>query len=220
MLFIELTGNNLLMVYSLLRAHFGFLNWWPASTEDEMLIGAILAQNTSWRNVEKAIAELKRRRLLRLNAISKANTRSLANAIRSSGFYKQKAKRLNLFAKFVMRQGSFKGFLARNSDARQTLLSISGIGRETADSMLLYAGNMPFFVIDAYTKRIMNRVFGTEILDYDSLQEQISSLIPKDVELYKDFHAQFVELAKNFCRKKPMCDKCPLRNVCKFNTHL
>ncbi|MEM3781359.1 MAG: hypothetical protein QXT43_00150 [Candidatus Micrarchaeaceae archaeon] len=220
MLYIKPTGKNLLRAYSLLRAHFGFLNWWPASTDDEMLIGAILTQNTSWKNVEKAIAELRRRRMLSIKSLSRANARSIERAIRSSGFYRQKAQRLKLFARTIAAYGSFKKFVKQSADARQSLLGIKGIGKETADSMLLYAGSMPFFVVDAYTKRVMRRLFGVDMSDYDMLQKFIARRIPEDVGLYKDFHAQFVELAKNFCRKEPLCGACPLRNICNFKKHL
>lgn len=214
---IRLSGKNLLLLYSLLRKNFGFQNWWPAETNDEMVIGAILTQNTSWKNVEKAIEKLKEEKMLNLNAIARSSAGEIAKAIRSSGFYRQKASRLKAFAEHIVNgYGSIESFFKKSKDPRKELLSIKGIGKETADSMLLYAGNMPFFIIDAYTKRVMERVFSVKEKDYDKLQEVMHRLLPKDIALYQDYHAQIVELAKRYCKKRPLCEACPLNKVCSF----
>ncbi|MGC8676423.1 MAG: endonuclease III domain-containing protein [Candidatus Micrarchaeia archaeon] len=202
----------------MLKSRFGFLNWWPADTEDEMLIGAILTQNTSWKNVEKAIASLKESGMLSLDALSDASTSDIAARIRSSGFYRQKAERLKLFSSRITSYGGARSFFKKSKDPRRELLEISGIGNETADSMLLYAGNVPVFVIDAYTRRVLGRVFSvdSESMSYEQVQTMLQALLPKKILLYKDFHAQFVELAKNYCRKRPLCDECPVKRVCNY----
>ncbi len=214
----QLSRKQLLSLYSKLRSHFGFLNWWPAKSNDEMAIGAILTQNTSWKNVEKAIARLEANRMLSLKAIAEAKLSKVERAIRSSGFFRQKAKRLKSFSTYIVSNyGGIDSFFKRSKEPRKELLSIGGIGKETADSMLLYAGNRPIFVIDAYTRRVLSRVFGidAERMGYEEVQ-RIFDVLPASIDLYKDFHAQFVELAKNYCRKKPLCSKCPVRSMCKY----
>ncbi len=213
-----MNGKNLLLIYATLRSNFGFQNWWPAETNDEMAIGAILTQNTSWKNVEKAIKSLRESGLLSLKNLSKASIAKIRKSVRSSGFYKQKAERLKLFSSYiVLNYGSLEKFFKKSKRPREELLSIKGIGKETADSMLLYAGKMPYFIIDTYTVRVFSRVFGIkEGLAYDKLQEKVHNLLAGNVPLYQDFHAQIVELAKRFCKKKPLCTACPLAKFCAY----
>ncbi|MEM0148940.1 MAG: endonuclease III domain-containing protein [Candidatus Micrarchaeaceae archaeon] len=205
-------------LYKILRGHFGFLNWWPGETKDEIVIGAILTQQTSWKNVEKAISNLKKYGALSIEKIAAMRLKRLEELIRPSGFYRQKAARLLEFSKYVTKKhGSLQLMLKTPlEDLRKELLSLKGIGPETADSIILYAAEKPIFVIDAYTKRIANRVFGIGDADYSSLQELIENSIKKDIELYKDFHAQFVELGKNFCKKNPICESCPANGICTY----
>jgi endonuclease-3 related protein len=183
------------------------------------MVGAILTQNTNWKNVEKAIAGLKQKGLLTPESLASADLRTIESAIRSSGYYRQKAKRLKLFAKWLVEK--YDGrldllFAAPLSELRQELLSLNGIGPETADSILLYAGDKPVFVIDAYTRRVFGRMgFISENASYCELQRFFESSLPSDVELFKDFHAQIVELGKTYCKKKPLCADCPLRRGCK-----
>jgi endonuclease-3 related protein len=203
-----------------LRKRFGFLDWWPGETRDEVIIGAILTQNTSWKNVEKAIANLRKEKMLDLKKIAGINIRKLEVLIKPSGFYKQKAKRLKGFVVYLF--GNYKNLdeLFDNGvpELRKELLSLNGIGMETADSILLYAAEKPIFVIDAYTRRSMSRIYlRRKEFGYEELQSLILRELPKDLRLYKDFHAQFVELGKRYCRKtEPVCAECPLNKACKY----
>jgi len=206
-------------LYKKLRDNFGYLNWWPGDTKVEIVVGAILTQNTAWKNVEKAIKNLKERKMLSLERLASAKPKELEEAIRPSGFYKQKAKRLsNLFKYIKANYSTLEGFFDKDkNELRNELLNLNGIGNETADSIVLYAAEKPTFVIDAYTRRIMNRVYGIdEGIEYNKLKEYFESRLRSDLELYKDFHAQFVELGKRFCKKKPLCDECPIRDYCRY----
>jgi endonuclease-3 related protein len=206
--------QELLKVYELLLAHFGPLHWWPGETPFEVMVGAILTQNTAWTNVEKAIACLKSENLLSPEAVLKADMRKLKRLIRSSGYYNQKAIKLKAFVKFYMRDygGSEKRMAAQDTEAlREALLGVKGIGPETADSILLYALDKPVFVVDAYTRRAFHRLgFLPPDADYHAAQEFFTSHLPADLALYNDFHAQIVYLGKDFCRTKPRCAQCPL----------
>lgn len=197
----------------------GFLNWWPGDTKDEIIIGAILTQNTNWRNVEKAIHNLRDSNLLSLWELSNAKITNIENAIKPSGFYRQKALRLKNIAYIICEKYNGLGNLFRKDtkELRNTLLSMNGIGMETADSIILYAAEKPSFVIDAYTKRIMSRVYGIDKkVSYETLQSFITSNIRSDIVIYKDFHAQFVELGKHFCMKEPSCSNCPVNKICRY----
>lgn len=198
--------RNILNIYNILYHNFGSQKWWPVTDKKnaqfEIIVGAILTQNTSWKNVEKAIANLRRNNMLSKEAISFSDTNKLAPLIKSSGYYKQKAKKLKEFVKF------------NKEVTRENLLSIWGIGEETADSILLYAYNKPHFVVDAYTKRIFQRL-GYRENSYKDLQLLLMNNLPKDVKLYKEYHALIVELGKNYCKKKPECSRCVLRAICK-----
>jgi len=208
----------LLTIYQSLYDYFGPLNWWPGNTPFEIMIGAILTQNTSWTNVEKAIINLKTEKLLDPQKLYLIEEKKLAHLIRPSGYFNLKAKRLKNFLTFYM--GNYKGssekmFSDDSERLRKNLLAINGIGQETADSILLYAGNKPFFVIDAYTKRIFSRHhFILENDSYSQVQNFFSSNLPKNVELYNEFHAQIVMLGKRICTKKHQnCSICPIGHL-------
>lgn len=213
---------NLDKLYSLLYRHFGALRWWPAETSFEVIIGAILTQNTNWHNVEQAIINLKEARLLEMKNLLKAKTRDLEAAIRPSGFYKQKTKRLQDFVSYLYNEyhGDLDSFFNREVyPLRQELLAQSGIGPETADSILLYAGQKKIFVIDAYTRRILVRINSLEYNNYAEYQDYFQQNIPASVRRYNQFHALLVELAKQYCRKKPQCQQCPVKRECDYNSH-
>ncbi len=204
-------------LYMRLLNRFGFRYWWPGDTRDEILIGAILTQQTMWRNVELSIDALKRLKSLSISKISDMQIDNLETAIRSSGYYRQKAKRLKNACKQIMRYGGINKLLIMDiPELRVFLLSIPGIGEETADSIILYATEKPTFVVDNYTIRIMSRVYNKK-MDYGILKNYFEGCIKKDAELYKDIHAQFVELGKNYCKKSdPSCDGCPLNQICLY----
>jgi len=200
-------------IYNKLLKHFGRQAWWPADSPFEVIVGAILTQNTNWRNVEKAILNLKAARVLRPAPLLKVSNAKLERLIRPSGFYKQKAKRLKGFikeyhGKSVPRLRSGQGM------SREELLAIKGIGPETADSILLYAFEEPTFVVDAYTRRIGQRVGLFDFDDYHEIKDYFEKNLPKNLEMYKEYHALLVELAKTYCRTKPQCRKCPINKLC------
>ncbi|MGC8571983.1 MAG: endonuclease III domain-containing protein [Candidatus Micrarchaeia archaeon] len=207
-------------LYNILLKRFGFQHWWPGETKFEIFVGAILTQQTSWKNVEKSISALKEEKLLTIESISKIKLDKLEQLIKPSGYYKQKAKRLkSISTAIISKYSSLKELFKNDVEAlRNILLSFNGIGRETADSIILYAAEKPIFVIDAYTKRIMNRLYNiNENIDYDVLRKYFEDNLEKNVELYKDMHAQFVALGKMYCKKKdPICTDCPLNNYCSY----
>jgi len=203
-------------VYELLLKHYGKQEWWPADSTFEMMVGAILTQNTSWRNVEKAIANLKAADMLDCETIAGSDLTQLAECIRPSGSYLQKARYLQQFARFYCQHEQRRG-LARwpTSSLRVRLLDLYGIGPETADSMLLYGLERCIFVVDAYTKRLFSRLghFAPE-LKYENVQQYFTQRLPESLPLYQEFHALIVEQAKHYCKTKPDCDPCPLRDHC------
>ncbi len=238
---------GLISVYEKLLRSFGKQDWWPTGkgfmpAEFEVCIGAILTQNTSWGNAEKALELMKSRGFTNPLAVSTACKEKLEQAIQPSGFYRQKAERLRVFSDFIIGFGGFRAFSKRVT--RERLLGIKGIGPETADSILLYAFNQPNFVVDAYTKRVFTRlgicqreccqkdngkhikhISGCDYLGqsskrkqknvkYDDWQYFFHSNLPKDTNMYKEFHALIVELAKRHCRAKPACEGCPLCKRC------
>ncbi len=209
--------KTLRRIYRKLLAHFGPLNWWPGDTPFEITVGAILTQNTNWSNVERAIANLKERKLLTPRALYAVPLKKLAQLIRPSGYFNVKAKRLRAFLEFLMKEygGSMKRmFRTPLPELREQLLAVNGIGPETADSILLYAGNLPVFVVDAYTKRALSRhglLDGNE--DYETVRRLFEENLPRDVALYNEFHAQFVNLGKHYCKPRPLCDECPIAGI-------
>lgn len=210
--------NRLIKIYERLDAHFGNLHWWPAESSFEVIVGAILAQNTAWRNVEKAIANLKGSGRLVPQAILDEDDLVLSDLIRPAGYHRVKTKRLKAFIRYLYEGygGNLDAMFAVDTQKlREQLLTVKGIGPETADSILLYAGNKPIFVVDAYTRRIFERhnvLSGDET--YSGIQALCMDLLPKDVCLYNQYHALIVSTGKFFCRKVPQCSECPL-NVLK-----
>ncbi len=182
----------------------------------EMMIGAILTQNTAWKNVERAIENLKDRRLLSLEELHALSPGELARHIRPAGYYNVKAKRIKNFVGHVMEHygGDLEALLSDSSDSlRESLLSVKGIGPETADSILLYAAHLPVFVVDAYTHRILVRHgMVDEGAGYQELQALFMDHLPDDHRLFNDLHALIVRTGKEYCRKKPLCEHCPLED--------
>lgn len=182
----------------------------------EIIIGAILTQNTNWKNVEKAIFNLNKENLISIEKIKKINIKKLAELIRPSGYYNQKAERLKIIADFLSRNPIKKLKEEDTEKLRKKLLKIKGIGPETGDSILLYAFDKPIFVVDAYTKRIFNRL-GYKEKTYEEFQKLFMDNLEKDQKLFNEYHALLVELGKSYCRKKPLCKECPINGLCKNN---
>jgi len=201
------------------------MNWWPARTPFEVIVGAILTQNTAWSNVERAIEKLRSNRLLTPGAIERVPPAQLARLIRPSGYFRQKAKKLKAFVRFL--NGEFGGSLKRmfavpTNELRSKLLTVHGIGPETADSILLYAGNHRIFVVDAYTRRILARHgLSDDRSSYDEIREMFERELPHEAELYNEYHALIVNTGKNWCRNKnPICSECPLEPFLPQNSEL
>lgn len=201
-------------IYDVLFEEYGPRNWWPAKTPFEMMVGAILTQNTTWKNVEKVIADFGNR--LSPEFIASVSNEELAQIVRSSGYHNQKALKLKELTKWFKKY-SYDIEQARIVDGdllRDELLSIKGVGKETADSILTYALNKPFFVVDAYTKRLLFR-FGFDIHDtYDDIRLSIERNIPGNLSIYNEFHALIVEHSKCYCKKIPVCKGCSLESKC------
>lgn len=210
--------DTLKIIYSRLYKHFGPQNWWPGDTRLEIIIGAILTQNTAWTNVEKAIANLKSQRLLSsAQELLRLEPSHLARLVRPSGYYNIKSARIRNFLVFLagnyassLRKMSFQG----TKELRDELLKVNGIGPETCDSILLYAFKRPVFVVDSYTKRIFSRhgIF-RQNLEYDAIQKTFMSELPADERLYNEYHALIVALGKEYCRTTPDCKKCPIKRL-------
>ena len=209
------TKRRLISLYRHLFRHFGPQRWWPARSRFEVIVGAILTQNTAWVNVERAIAAMRGARLLNPRGIDAVPQEQLAQLIRSSGYYNMKAKCLKQFTQFL--QTRYSGSLQRMCRAelqrlRPELLGISGIGEETADSILLYAGGRPIFVVDAYTRRVLERHgLSAEKTPYGEIQRLFMTHLPANPTLFNEYHALLVAVGKTYCRKTPLCDSCPLR---------
>lgn len=202
--------------YSAMFAAFGAQGWWPGKTRFEVIAGAILTQNTAWTNVEKAIANLKSRGVLSPAKLHGLKTGELAALIRPAGYFNIKAKRLKNFTDYLFKEhnGSLDRLLKqrRPKELREELLKICGIGPETADSIVLYAANMPEFVVDAYTKRIFSRhSLAKEDVQYEELKSVFMENLEPDAALFNEYHALIVRTGKDFCRpKEPLCAGCPL----------
>ncbi len=227
-------------IYEILDGHFKSQGWWPIADKVsstfayclnaprnieealEICLGAILTQSTNWKNVEKSILSLKNNNLIDTKKIKDIDIEELAQLIRSSGYYNQKAKKIKNFIEFLFKEfnGSLDYLFSLNiKELRNKLLSINGIGKETADSIILYAANKPMFVIDSYTKRILSRL-GHEEEDYDKLQLFFMKNLPLDTKLFNQYHALLVELGKRHCKKQPECKNCPLLYICKTGKSL
>ena len=206
----------LMNIYQKLYQAYGPRDWWPAETSFEVMVGAILTQNTSWRNVEKAIQKLKGKGVLNPEGIHDLKKTQLASLIKSSGYYRIKADRLKAFVNFLFEE--FDGDLKRMGrerlgELREKLLGVKGIGPETADSILLYGLKKSIFVIDAYTKRILSRhKMILENTAYEEVQKLFMEHLPLDEKLFNEYHALLVHLGKTVCKKIPRCDICPLRD--------
>ena len=227
--------RNLIGIYRTLFDEYGPQGWWPTTKpgetvphysggprnerqQVEVIVGTILTQNTSWKNVEKAFVQLQKNKLVAVKPLSLIGLSVLAKLIRPSGYFNQKAKRLQTIARFFSQRGIKKFFSTADTALLRTeLLALNGVGPETADSMLLYAGNHPSFVIDAYTRRIFSRIgFLSESATYDAWQRLFHASLPRDSPLFNEFHALIVEHAKRHCRKRPVCGGCPLKDGCRY----
>jgi len=208
------TAQTLMDIYRAMHARFGHQGWWPGQGQLEVCVGAILTQNTNWTNVEKAIANLRAAGVMSLAALHALPVGELAELIRPAGYFNVKAKRLRHFIDHVHASWDedLAGFLDRPvSTLREELLGINGIGRETADSIILYAAGGCTFVIDAYTFRVLfrHRLIGPED-DYQSVKELMESSLPPEAALWNDYHAQLVAVGKQYCRPVARCEGCPL----------
>lgn len=213
--------QELLEIYGLLLAHFGPQHWWPAEEPFEVIAGAILTQSAAWTNVEKGIVNLKKAQVLSPQALRKLPEKEIAGLIHSCGYYNAKTVKLKAFAKWFGEQfgdSLEKMFEEDIESLREELLEIHGVGDETADSILLYAGNKPVFVIDAYTRRIVDRLgFKPGGEKYRDFQRLFMDHLPPDARLFNEYHALLVALGKHFCLKsKPVCYGCPVRDRCSF----
>lgn len=210
--------RRLLEVYDLLYARYGPQQWWPAESPFEVIVGAILTQSAAWGNVEKAIANLMRADALSPAALRNLPPEKLAKLIYPSGYFNAKARKVKAFVDYLgeRHQDSLDSLFSMHTQVlRSELLSIHGIGPETADSIILYAANKPVFVIDAYTVRIMGRLgISPGKSDYSGFQALFMGNLPADVNLFNEFHALLVRQGKEVCRKKPLCDTCCLKAVC------
>ena len=213
------TAARLMRIFDRLFERYGERYWWPADTPFEVCVGAILTQNTNWLNVEKAIGNLRRESVLSLEALLAIDQETLAGLIRPSGFYNLKSVRLKAFIDWLagnygdldrMFQGDWRKL-------RVELLAVPGIGRETCDCILLYAGGKPSFVVDAYTRRLFSRIgLVAERDGYEKVRTLFMDALPDDPALFNEYHALIVEQCKRHCRKRPLCTGCPLQSICLF----
>ena len=210
------TTLTLLNVYNRLIAHYGPQKWWPADEPFEVIIGAILTQSTAWTNVEKAIDNLKVAKKLSSKGIRELSPAELGELIRPSGYFNAKAKKLQAFCQWLAEKynDSLRQLFSNETvRLREQLLGIHGIGEETADSIILYAAGKPVFVIDAYTRRFIDRIgLNPSGNSYDAYQKLFEENLPADVNLFNEYHALLVQLAKNYCKKRPLCKECCLND--------
>ncbi len=203
-------------LYERLWTRYGPQHWWPASSRFEMIVGAVLTQNTAWVNVEKALTGLRSRGLLSIRALSRLSCEEMAPLLRSSGYYNQKARRLRAFLDFL--NDRYNGTLQsldrlETGRLREELLQLHGFGRETVDSILLYAFQRRVFVVDAYTRRIFSRHgYCSAEVGYEELRSWIEARIPAETAYYNEFHALIVAVGKTHCRPSPRCHGCPLES--------
>ncbi len=210
--------KRLARIYRTLLEHFGFQHWWPGETRFEVVVGALLTQNCAWSNVEKAIANLKAAEVLTLPAMRRLPRERLESLIRPTGYFRQKAERLMRLLDFLADDLGWDGVSPLRRDTalfRRDLLSLAGIGPETADSILCYGFNRKVFVVDAYTRRLLARLSVAGADDYEEIRKLFERIIAGEfgnaLDIFKDFHAQIVMLGKHYCKKsKPECTRCPL----------
>lgn len=209
-----MVSTKLIKIYRCLLAHYGPQHWWPADTPWEMVLGAILTQNTAWTNVVKALANLQGNGLKSPRALYRMSQEELAARIRPAGYFNQKAKKLKYLAGWVVEEFSGEVEPALNLPAaqlREKLLSLWGVGEETADSILLYAARRPVFVVDAYTVRVFSRHgFIKAGAGYRTVQKLFTDNLPHQVKLFNEYHALIVRVGKEYCKKVALCDSCPL----------
>lgn len=218
---IRTVEKELIDIYDLLLSAYGPRFWWPAETTLEMVFGAILVQNVTWKSVAEVINKMNTSGLLDSLAILKTENEYLYEIIRASRYYRNKAKSLKEFSKHLQEKydGNIERLLAQRVETlREELLDIYGIGNETADSIILYGSGQPVFVVDAYTRRIFNRLgFFERKITYKSMQEYFSEALHPDVEMYKEYHALLVYHGSRVClAKKPQCFKCALKPMCEY----
>lgn len=214
---------DLINIYKSLINAFGPQQWWPAEGPEEMITGALLTQNTTWKNVEKALANLRNNQRLSFSAIAAADLNEIENWIKPSGYFRQKSKRLKALATAIIDAGGLCHLEQKETlDLRSWFLNLKGIGPETADSILLYAFKRPLFVIDAYTLRICKRhKWLPEKVNYAEAQHYFNHQLDPDPALFNEFHALFVQIGKNLCRpQKPLCEKCPLNYLLTEETQI
>jgi len=228
--------DKLIGIYDALYSYLGPQFWWPVTKEGkvnpkyhkninltekqklEICFGAILTQNTSWKNVEKAIINLNINKLIDITKIKNIENDKLTQIIKPSGYHNQKAKKLKNFCNFLFKNynGSLKKLFEKNiQKLREELLSVNGVGPETADSIILYAAKKPIFVVDAYTRRIIQRI-GYREKTYEELQKLFMESLQNSERLFNEFHALLVELGKSICKKEPLCEKCPINKYCNY----
>lgn len=215
--------DRLLKIFYTLLQSFGKRHWWPGDSALEVIVGAVLTQNTAWKNVEKAIYNLKKENLLTIDALYNIDTEQLSNVIKPSGFYNIKAKRLKNLIKVIYERfdASIENLkIIETEQLRKVLLDITGIGKETADSILLYALNKPIFVVDAYTKRFLKNHIPPLMSDeyfsddnYDSIQRFFMKHLPMDLYIFNEYHALLVYLCQKNCKKIPDCETCPIKGI-------
>ena len=203
------------IIYQTLYAHFGDLRWWPADTPFEVMVGAILTQNTAWTNVEKAIKRFEGN--LSPERILSLSLEDLQEIIRPAGFYRQKSQYLKAITEWFMTYNCDLDLIKNRplADLRSELLEVRGVGNETADSILLYAFDFPNFVVDSYTLRPFSRIPIHAGKNYMEVKKFCEDKLPRDVELYNNYHALIVQNGKEHCKKKPVCQGCPLDGICK-----
>lgn len=216
-------NEKLMTIFNIMYEHFGPRHWWPAETAFEVVVGAILTQFVSWRNVTTAIDNLQREKLLSIDGICTASTGKLEELIKSTRFYKQKARKLKDFCSYVKDKynGSLDKLFKKDMwELRRELLSLYGIGQETADSILLYAAEKPIFVVDAYTRRIFARLgLFKENLEYGEMQRFFMENLENDLRLFNEYHALIDATGNSYCSaNNPACRKCPLLHLCKIQS--
>ncbi len=207
----------LISVYKILLEHFGPQHWWPAESRFEVIVGAILTQNTNWCNVEKAIERMRLGGCLEPVVLRDIAEDKLAEFVRPAGYFNIKARRLKNFMHFFYKEydGNISVMKKESLNIlRKKLLNVNGIGHETADSILLYALDKPIFVVDAYTRRLLlrHRIIAAEA-DYDDIQKVFMSRLPHNVDMFNEYHALIVRLGKDFCKTTPVCEECPLNRL-------
>jgi endonuclease-3 related protein len=208
-------ASNLMEAFERMLSAFGSQQWWPGESPFEIMVGAVLVQNTAWRNVEQAIENLREAGVMEPHALYKLPAAEMAELIRPAGYYQVKTKRLRNLLKFVVEEfdGSLEAMFRRDlASLREQLLAISGIGPETADAILLYAGGLPTFVVDTYTHRILARHGWIEYdAGYDDIKDHFESVLPPHPVLFNEYHALLVRIGKDYCKRNgPKCESCPL----------